>query len=37
MMKMDFPSGPIVKNRSANAGDKSSIPGPGRAYKMRSN
>lgn len=34
---IDFPSGPTVKNPSANAGDKSSTPGPGRTYRMRSN
>ena len=37
MMKMNFPSGPIVKNLSANAGDRGSIPGPGRSYEMKSN
>ena len=27
-MDRDFPSGPVVKNPPANAGDKDSIPGP---------
>ena len=28
----DFPSGPVDKNLPANAGDMSSIPGPGRLH-----
>ena len=28
----DFPSGPVVKNPPANAGDTGSIPGPGRFH-----
>ena len=30
--EQDFPSGPVDKNLSANAGDMSSIPGPGRFH-----
>ena len=28
---MDFPGGSVVKNPSANAGDRSSVPGSGRS------
>ena len=28
----DFPGGPVVKNPPANAGDRGSIPGPGRSH-----
>ena len=31
LQKMGFPGGPLVKNLPANAGDTSSIPGPGRS------
>ena len=33
----DFPSGAVVKNPPANAGDMGSIPGPGRSHMLRSN
>ena len=33
----DFPGGAVVKNPPANAGDKGSIPGPGRSHMPRSN
>ena len=33
----DFPGGAVVKNPPANAGDTSSIPGPGRSHMPRSN
>ena len=33
----DFPGGTVVKNPPANAGDKGSIPGPGRSHMPRSN
>ena len=33
----DFLGGPVVKNPPANAGDRGSIPGPGRSYRLRSN
>ena len=33
----DFPSGPVVKNPPANAGDTGSIPGLGRSHVLRSN
>ena len=29
----DFPSGPVVKNLPANAGDMGSIRGPGRSHR----
>ena len=29
----DVPGGPVVKNLPADAGDTSSIPGPGRSYR----
>ena len=32
----DFPSGPVIKNLSANAGDIGSIPGPGRSHMLQS-
>ena len=32
-----FPGGPVDKNPPANAGDTSSIPGPGRSHKPWSN
>ena len=32
-----FPHGPVVKNLPANAGDSSSIPGPGRFHVPWSN
>ena len=31
IIRKDFPSGPVVKNLPANAGDMGSIPGPGRS------
>ena len=31
----DFPGGAVVKNPSANAGDTSSSPGPGRSHMPR--
>ncbi|KAJ8790001.1 hypothetical protein J1605_004753 [Eschrichtius robustus] len=33
----DFPGGVVVKNPPANAGDRGSIPGPGRSHVPRSN
>ena len=33
----DFPGDVVVKNPTANAGDVSSIPGPGRSHMPRSN
>ena len=33
----DFPSGPVVKNPPANAGDTSLIPGPGRFHMQWDN
>ena len=33
----DFPSGAVVKNPPANAGDAGSIPGPGRSHMLWSN
>ena len=33
----DFPGGAVVKNPPANAGDKGSIPGPGRSHMPWSN
>ena len=33
----DFPSGAVVKNPPANAGDTGSIPGPGRSHMPWSN
>ena len=33
----DFPGGAVVKNPPANAGDKSSSPGPGRCHMLQSN
>ena len=33
----DFPSGPVVKNPPANAGDTGSSPGPGRSHMLQSN
>ena len=33
----DFPSGTVVKNPPANAGDMGSSPGPGRSHMPRSN
>ena len=32
-----FPGGPVVKNLPCNAGDTSSIPGPGRSHMPQSN
>ena len=32
-----FLSGPVVENTPANAGDVSSIPGPGSSHVLRSN
>ena len=37
MWYRDFPSGAVVKNPPANAGDTGSIPGPGRSHMLRSN
>ena len=34
---MDFPSGAVVKNSPANAGDMGSSPGLGRFHTPRSN
>ena len=31
----DFPGGPVVKNLPAYAGDRGSIPGPGRSHMPR--
>ena len=33
----DFPGGAVVKNPPANAGDRGSIPGPGRSHMPQSN
>ena len=33
----DFPSGEVVKNPPANAGDTGSSPGPGRSHMPQSN
>ena len=33
----DFPSGAVVKNPPANAGDTGSSPGPGRSHMPQSN
>ena len=33
----DIPGGAVVKNPPANAGDTSSIPGPGRSHMLQSN
>ena len=33
----DFPSGTVVKNPPANAGDMGSIPGPGKFHILWSN
>ena len=33
----NFPSGPVVKNPPANAGDMGSIPGPGGSHVPQSN
>ena len=33
----DFPDGPVDKNLPANAGDTSSIPGPGRFHVHQGN
>ena len=30
----DFPGSTVVKNLTASAGDKGSIPGPGRSHKL---
>ena len=35
--RQDFPSGTVVRNSLANAGDKGSSPGLGRFYMPRSN
>ena len=32
-----FPGGPVVKNPPCNAGDASSVPGPGRSHMPRGN
>ena len=34
---VDFPDGAVVKNPPANAGDTSSMPGPGRSHMLWSN
>ena len=34
---VDFPSGPVVKNLPASAGDTGSIPDPGRSHMPRGN
>ena len=34
-MMRDFPGGTVLKNLPANAGDMSSIPGPGRSHMPR--
>ena len=36
IIRKDFPSGPVVKNLSANAGDMGSIPGPGNSLILQS-
>ena len=33
----DFPSGAVVKNLPASAGDTGSSPGPGRSHMLQSN
>ena len=33
----DFPGGPVVKSMPAKAGDRGSIPGPGRSHMPRVN
>ena len=37
MDNWDFPCGPVVKNLPANAGNTSSIPGPGRFHVSQGN
>ena len=37
MENLGFPGGSAVKNLPANAGDKGSIPDPGRSHMPRSN
>ena len=34
---LGFPGGAVVKNPPASAGDRGSIPGPGRSHTPRSN
>ena len=34
---LDFPSGSVVKNLPANAGDTGSVPAPGRSHMPQSN
>ena len=36
IIRKDFPSGPVVKNPPANAGDTGLIPGPGRSLMPQS-
>ena len=36
-LNSDFPGGSMVKNPPANAGDRGSSPGPGRAHMPQSN
>ena len=36
-IRLGFPSGTVVKNPPANAGDTGSSPGPGRSHMPRSN
>jgi len=36
IIRKDFPSGPVVKNLPANAGDMGSIPGPGNSLMLQS-
>ena len=35
-LERGFPGGSVVKNSPVNAGDKGSIPGPGRAHRPQS-
>ena len=35
--KVDFPSGPVVKNQPENAGDMGTVPGPGRFHLPQGN
>ena len=34
---LGFPGGTVIKNSPANAGDRGSIPGPGRSHMPRNN
>ena len=35
--RRDFPGDPVVKNPPANAGNRGSMPGPGRSHMPQSN